>query len=62
MRYLIFALVLLAACNDRESTENVGTDTMPTVKPDVIDTSRVVTPPPTGDSNVVHPDTTIQSR
>jgi len=62
MRYLIFALLLVAACNDRESTENVSTDTMPTVKPDVLDTSRVITPPPTGDSNVVHPDSTIQSR
>ena len=62
MRYLIFALLLVAACNDRESTENVSTDTMPTVKPDVLDTSRVITPPPTGDSNVVHPDSTVQSR
>ena len=62
MRYLIFALLLVAACNDRESTENVSTDTMPIVKPDVLDTSRVITPPPTGDSNVVHPDSTVQSR
>lgn len=64
---LLFFIAGAVACNEpnnsngSSTTETAG-DTMPTMKPDVTDTTRVVTPPPTGDSNVVRPDTTVKSK
>lgn len=62
MKYLLLLLFAAAACNESNRSSNVATDTMPTVKPKAYDTSRVVSPPPTGDSNVVAPDSNVESR
>lgn len=66
MRSCLFVFLMAAlACNEPNKSGNdneASPDTMPTVQPEMNDTSRVVTPPPTGDSNVVHPDTSIKSK
>lgn len=52
----IIAVLLVTACGDASSDKQETTaDSMPIVKPEVIDTTSVITPPPTGDSNVVTP-------
>jgi hypothetical protein len=50
------------ACNEPNKSETVRPDSIPTIKPDTLDTSRVITPPPTGDSNVVYPDSSVKSK
>ena len=60
--YLVVLLILAAACNEQSSSQNDNRDTMPVVKPDTMDTSRVITTPPTGDSNVVNTDSSAKSR
>jgi hypothetical protein len=63
MKYLAsIILIIFLACNEPGSSETVRPDSIPTLKPDTLDTSRVITPPPTGDSNVVYPDSPINSR
>jgi len=53
----LFLLIAAAGCADPSSTaEETTNDTMPIVKPGVLDTTSVITPPPTGDSNVVRPE------
>ena len=53
---------MFCACNGSNQSEVSTKDTMPVIKPEVNDTSGVVTPPPTGDSNVIHPDTSVKSK
>jgi hypothetical protein len=60
--YLVICLLFAAACNEQSSSQNESRDTMPVVKPDTVDTSRVMTTPPTGDSNVVNTDSTAKSK
>lgn len=54
--YLAFIILFAIACNDPDSSESGRLDSMPVVKPEITDTSGVITPPPTGDSMAVHPD------
>ena len=63
MKYLMgITLITVFSCNDPGSSETVRPDSIPTVKPETLDTSRVITPPPTGDSNVVYPDSSVKSK
>jgi len=55
-------LLLTIACNEPNRSESIRPDSIPTIKPDTLDTSRVITTPPTGDSNVVNPDSTVENR
>lgn len=55
-------LAVAAACNEPNKSETVRPDSIPTIKPDTLDTSRVITTPPTGDSNVVNPDSTVENK
>lgn len=58
----ILMLATVIACNEPNKSGTVRPDSIPTVKPDTLDTSRVITPPPTGDSNVVYPDSTVKNK
>ena len=64
MKSLLVMLLLIAvgACNEPNKSETVRPDSIPTLKPDTLDTSRVITPPPTGDRNVINPDSTVDSK
>jgi hypothetical protein len=62
MKYAAFILMALIACNEPNNSSSVAGDTMPTVKPEVKDTSRVITTSPTGDSNIVKPDSSVKSK
>jgi len=55
-------LVSVIACNEPNTSQTVRPDSMPTLKPDTLDTSSVITPPPTGDSNVVYPDSSAKNK
>ncbi len=55
-------LATVIACNEPNKSGTVRPDSIPTIKPDTLDTSRVITPPPTGDSNVVYPDSAVKSK
>lgn len=60
--FLFFFVAILSACGG-STQEEITNDSMPVVKPpEAVDTTRVITPPPTGDSNVVHPDSSVESR
>jgi hypothetical protein len=58
----ITVLAIAAACNEPNKSETVRPDSIPTIKPDSLDTSRVITPPPTGDSMVVNPDSAVDNK
>lgn len=62
MKYVAFVLMTFIACNEPNNSSRVSGDTMPIIKPEVRDTTRVLTPPPTGDSNVVKPDSSVKSK
>ena len=52
----------MIACKEPNKSGDVRADSIPTLKPDTLDTSRVVTTPPTGDSNVVYPDSSVKNK
>lgn len=60
--YLALIIAFAIACNEPNSSASDSLDSMPVVKPEITDTSRVITPPPTGDSMAVHPDSSIESK
>lgn len=56
---ILLLMSAIVACNDgsSETNENLSPDSMPIVDPGIMDTSGVVTPPPTNDQNNALPDT-----
>jgi hypothetical protein len=60
--YLAILMIISLACNESGSSQHERNDTMPVIKPDTLDTSSVITTPPTGDNNVVKPDSSVISK
>jgi len=60
--YLALIIAFMIACNEPSTSESDSLDSMPVIKPSITDTSGVITPPPTGDSMAVHPDSSLESR
>jgi hypothetical protein len=60
--FILSVFAAMIACKEPNKSGDVKADSIPTLKPDTLDTSRVVTTPPTGDSNVVYPDSSVKNK